>query len=70
MFKQDEIEMPNWGGYLVTPHWIEFWQGQSNRLHDRVVFTQGNFEREKGMSGQDGQIVDLENGWKRSRLAP
>ena len=31
--------MPNWGGYCVRPHWIEFWQGQSNRLHDRVMFS-------------------------------
>ena len=30
--------MPDWGGYAVEPEWIEFWQGQSNRLHDRVVF--------------------------------
>ena len=28
----------NWGGYLVKPAWIEFWQGQEGRLHDRVRF--------------------------------
>ncbi|TAE91009.1 MAG: pyridoxamine 5'-phosphate oxidase [Bacteroidetes bacterium] len=28
----------NWGGYLVKPKRIEFWQGRSNRLHDRFVF--------------------------------
>ncbi|HLP05528.1 MAG TPA: pyridoxamine 5'-phosphate oxidase [Paludibacter sp.] len=29
---------PNWGGYQVAPHAIEFWQGRENRLHDRILF--------------------------------
>lgn len=28
----------NWGGYAVTPTFIEFWQGRNNRLHDRLCF--------------------------------
>ena len=27
---------PNWGGYLITPEAVEFWQGRENRLHNRI----------------------------------
>lgn len=29
----------NWGGYLVKPLLLEFWQGRQNRLHDRLQYT-------------------------------
>lgn len=44
----------HWGGYKVHPRMFEFWQGQSTRLHDRIVF-----EKEDGSDE-----------WTVYRLAP
>ncbi len=38
-FSQKEIPVPSfWGGYLVKPHQVEFWQGGEDRLHDRFMY--------------------------------
>jgi pyridoxamine 5'-phosphate oxidase len=45
-YPQGEVPHPNfWGGWRIKPNYIEFWQGRTSRLHDRICF-------EKQDSGQ------------------
>jgi pyridoxamine 5'-phosphate oxidase len=50
-FEQLQVEHPDnttvptpefWGGYEITINEIEFWQGRTNRMHDRIVYTQAS----------------------------
>jgi pyridoxamine 5'-phosphate oxidase len=45
----------SWGGYVVRPSAIEFWQGRESRMHDRFLYTRN--------TGNEG-------GWSIERLAP
>lgn len=54
------------GGYLIKPIAIEFWQGQTNRLHDRI-----QFRRSDENVQADGELTHSgDNGWIYERLAP
>lgn len=52
---QDPVRPEQWGGYLVRPNAIEFWQGRENRMHDRFLYTRNTGD---------------EDGWSIERLAP
>ncbi|NWH75055.1 PNPO oxidase, partial [Piaya cayana] len=39
LYREAPVPKPSyWGGYVLEPEVMEFWQGQTNRLHDRIVF--------------------------------
>ncbi|KAF7993689.1 hypothetical protein HCN44_010284 [Aphidius gifuensis] len=67
VFSDGKVSRPAcWGGFLVIPKSIEFWQGQSDRLHDRIRFRKQC----------DDEIIDNilvhqgNDGWVFERLSP
>lgn len=51
---EDPVRPEHWGGFIVRPEEIEFWQGRYSRMHDRFRYTR--------KSGDEG--------WSIERLAP
>jgi pyridoxamine 5'-phosphate oxidase len=42
-FTGDDIPLPPfWGGYVVMPSAIEFWQGRAGRFHDRFTYARND----------------------------
>lgn len=46
---EDVPRPPRWGGYVLQPDSIEFWQGRPSRMHDRILYTlvNGNWKIER-----------------------
>ncbi len=57
----DDIQMPDfWGGWLIVPTTVEFWQGRPSRLHDRLRFHRT----------VNGGKLDDSTAWAIERLSP
>ena len=55
-----DVPLPEfWGGWLVRPESVEFWQGRESRLHDRLRFR-----------GDVGSALDDPSAWTVERLSP
>ncbi|KAK3885331.1 hypothetical protein Pcinc_010453 [Petrolisthes cinctipes] len=68
-YKDETVEIPRpdcWGGFLVVPESVEFWQGQTTRIHDRIRF------RRLAMDEKINETLTKrgEDGWVYERLAP
>ncbi len=60
-FADGEVEFPDfWGGWLIRPVSVEFWQGRESRLHDRVKY----------VAADEGAPLDDPQGWTIQRLSP
>uniref|UniRef100_A0A8B9R3V6 Pyridoxine-5'-phosphate oxidase n=1 Tax=Anas platyrhynchos TaxID=8839 RepID=A0A8B9R3V6_ANAPL len=67
--KYRDVPVPkpeDWGGYILQPDVVEFWQGQTSRLHDRIVF-----RRLRDGAEPPGPMTRRGEGeWVFERLAP
>ncbi|XP_038403469.1 pyridoxine-5'-phosphate oxidase isoform X3 [Canis lupus familiaris] len=68
LYQEQEVPKPKyWGGYILYPQVMEFWQGQTNRLHDRIIFR-------RGLPTGDSPLGPMthrgEEDWLYERLAP
>nr|XP_022903068.1 pyridoxine/pyridoxamine 5'-phosphate oxidase-like isoform X1 [Onthophagus taurus] len=66
-YGEGQVPRPEqWGGYKVIPKCIEFWQGQSDRIHDRIRFRKVTCDNEL-----DGKVLHKgADDWFYERLAP
>jgi pyridoxamine 5'-phosphate oxidase len=58
----DDVPVPDgWGGYVVHPASVEFWQGRPSRLHDRLRYV---------AHAGPGAALDDGAAWRTERLSP
>lgn len=64
---EKKMEKPDfWGGFRLCPKVFEFWQGQSTRIHDRLVFRR--LQNDEKLDEKLSLLGD--NGWVIERLSP
>lgn len=71
--RADDVPVPpNWGGFLVRPVEVEFWQGQPSRMHDRLVFLPAKADpQDVRISAEAGlPLLDEADGWQVVRREP
>ncbi|XP_078656028.1 pyridoxine-5'-phosphate oxidase-like isoform X2 [Branchiostoma floridae x Branchiostoma belcheri] len=68
-YADESVEIPKpdyWGGFCLVPEVIEFWQGQTTRIHDRIAFRR----LREGETPDKKCTHTGENGWVYERLSP
>ncbi|CAB4934731.1 MAG: pyridoxamine 5'-phosphate oxidase [Actinobacteria bacterium] len=64
----EDIPLPDhWGGFLICPTSVEFWQGRASRLHDRLRFVRDSAPL---TLDSGGARLDDDSLWRIERLSP